>query len=59
MQIRAEKESDRVAVFEINAAAFPSNEEAELVNRLRKTADPIISLVAEEQRDVGYLRRIH
>lgn len=49
MHIREEKKSDQGVVYEVNAAAFPSNEEAELVNRLRKTADPIISLVAEEQ----------
>lgn len=49
MQIREERTSDQDAVYAVNTAAFPSNEEAELVNRLRKTADPIIFLVAERQ----------
>ncbi len=47
MQIRPETSADWPAVYAIHAAAFPTQAEAELVSRLRTTATPIISLVAE------------
>lgn len=47
MLIRAEKESDRAAVYRINATAFETRAEAELVETLRECVQPLISLVAE------------
>ena len=47
MRIRAEKENDRAAVYHINAAAFETRAEAELVETLRAGVQPLISLVAE------------
>ena len=47
MLIRAEKENDRAAVYQINAAAFETRAEAELVETLRVCVQPLISLVAE------------
>ena len=48
MEIRAEVEADRAAVRALNRAAFDSDAGADLVDALRKQADPCISLVAEE-----------
>jgi putative acetyltransferase len=48
MLIRAETSGDYATVYEINAAAFETTAEANLVEVLRKEAHPIISLVAEE-----------
>ena len=54
--IRAEQPQDRPAIFQINAAAFPSDGEARLVDRLRTQAGPIISLVAcEQERLLGHI----
>ncbi len=47
MLIRAEKESDRAVVYQINATAFETRAEAELVEALREGVQPLISLVAE------------
>jgi putative acetyltransferase len=46
--IRAEEERDVPAVYAVNAAAFGTTVEAELVNALRRQARPLISLVAED-----------
>lgn len=46
VQIRAESEKDKHAVFAVNAAAFPTDAEAKLVDSLRLSASPVISLVA-------------
>lgn len=48
MRIRKESSCDREAVYAINLAAFPTDAEAELVQRLQLTSNPLISLVAEE-----------
>ena len=45
--LRDETPSDLDAVFRVNAQAFESNAEAELVNLLRRHEKAIISLVAE------------
>ena len=45
--IRAERDTDRAAVHAVNAAAFPTALEADLVDALRRQAHPLISLVAE------------
>ncbi|MDP6651962.1 MAG: N-acetyltransferase, partial [Gammaproteobacteria bacterium] len=49
MNIRPEQDADKDAVYAVNAAAFPGNDEAELVNKLRESAQPLISLVAEDK----------
>ena len=45
--VRAEREDDHAAVHAVNAAAFESPFEADLVDRLRREASPVVSLVAE------------
>ena len=52
MLIRAEKENDQDAVFAVNASAFETQAEATLVDVLREQAQPIVSLVAEDQGNV-------
>ena len=52
MLVRAEKGSDRDAVRAVNLAAFDSPLEANLVDALRQQAQPLVSLVAEENADV-------
>lgn len=47
MLIRAERDTDHAAVHAVNAAAFPTPLEADLVDALREQAHPVISLVAE------------
>ena len=44
MRIRAEKENDRGAVYQINAAAFETRAEAELVETLRACVQPLINV---------------
>lgn len=46
MLIRAEERDDRQAVHAVNASAFETSAEANLVDVLREQARPIISLVA-------------
>ena len=41
--------TDLESVYGVNAAAFPTSAEAELVNRLRESTDSFISLVAEDK----------
>ena len=56
MTIRAETKDDFAAVQSINLSAFPEDGESRLVNRLRKNAQPIISLVAEvDGKLVGHI----
>ena len=50
--IRAEKPSDWRAVHALNTAAFAGAAEARLVDALRKRAQPLVSLVAEEDGTV-------
>jgi putative acetyltransferase len=56
MLIRAERDTDRAAVHAVNAAAFPTPLEADLVDALRRQAHLLISLVAE--RDGAILGHI-
>jgi len=49
MLIRKEDPNDYAAVHAVNAAAFETQAEANLVDILRKDAQPIVSLVAEEE----------
>lgn len=54
--IRLEKKSDCAAIHELNSLAFPSQAEANLVDRLRKEACPFLSLVADQKNSlVGHL----
>ena len=46
--LRDETDTDRGAVFALNTAAFATDAEARLVDALRVSADPLISLVAEK-----------
>jgi putative acetyltransferase len=56
IQIRSETDADKSAVFDVNVAAFPTDEEAKLVDTLRTSAGPYISLVAvEDQHVVGHI----
>ena len=56
MLIRDEKESDWTAVYQINAAAFETCAEADLVETLRACVQPLISLVAEvDSAVVGHI----
>ena len=54
--IRAERPGDMRAIHELLASAFPTDQEALLVQRLRQAGRVIISLVAEiEGRLVGHI----
>lgn len=48
MLIRLEEPKDQSAVYAVNASAFETPAEANLVDILRKEAHPVISLVAED-----------
>lgn len=47
MRIRLETEADFTAVEQITRSAFDEDAESKLIARLRKIANPVISLVAE------------
>lgn len=54
--IRIEREADFSAVYEINSKAFETTVEALLVNKLRKSGIPLISLVSElDDKLVGHI----
>lgn len=56
IDVRGERESDGASIFEIEAAAFERRNEANLVEALRRSADPYLALVAEERgRIVGHI----
>lgn len=44
--LRAEAAADRAAIFSVNSDAFPSDAEARLVDRLRESVSPFVSVVA-------------
>ncbi len=46
IEIRPERSEDYPAVFEVNAAAFDTEAEAELIEAVRPVAEPLVSLVA-------------
>ncbi len=56
MLVRDEKERDRSEVHALNLAAFDTPTEAVLVDRLRKEAQPVISMIAlDGERVVGHI----
>ena len=48
LTIRAERDSDQLAVFEVNREVFDTDTEARLVDALREEASPVPSFVAEQ-----------
>src|SRR5437867_4857527 len=50
--IRTEEEKDWAAVYALNAAAFETPAEANLVDALRQQAGPVVSLVADDNQTV-------
>lgn len=56
LAIRSEEKADHSRVFEILTAAFERSNEANLVEVLRSSAEPYISIVAEEDgRILGHI----
>ena len=56
MNIRFEQEPDAASVFRVNEQAFERPDEARLVERLRREADPYIGLVAaRDGKVVGHI----
>ena len=56
MLIRAERETDRDPVYDVNVSAFARPSEAKLVDALREQAEPVVSLVAEDSgQAVGHI----
>ena len=53
MSIRAEKKTDIKNIWQINAKAFEGEEEANLVNALRNSGTPYISLVYEKNNNLS------
>ncbi len=52
MKIRTEKTGDREAVHSVNVSAFKTSDEADLVDILREQAQPVVSLVAEDKKQI-------
>jgi len=52
LTVRAEAPDDQDAIRRVNRAAFPTAAEAQLVDALRREADPFVSLVAELDGDI-------
>jgi len=52
MLIRPERDSDKAAVYAVNASAFGTSIEADLVDRLRAQVPETISLVAEDREEI-------
>jgi putative acetyltransferase len=56
MNTRLEEEGDQEAVYAVNSAAFETNAEADLVNKLRAHDGPFVSLIAEiDEAIVGHI----
>jgi len=50
MNVRKEKDSDKDNIWKVNSEAFETEAEANLLNSLRDSEIPFISLVAEEDK---------
>lgn len=56
MVVRTERAQDRAGVRAVQAAAFPTAAEADLVDALRAQAHPLVSLVAEDGTElIGHI----
>jgi putative acetyltransferase len=55
MLVRVEEITDFDAVRQVNRLAFGSDTEGRIVDRIRKNANPVLSLVADEDGIVGHL----
>lgn len=56
MLVRLEEPKDWAAVHALNAAAFATTAEADLVDTIRRQVDPIVSLVAEhDEATIGHI----
>ena len=56
VKIRRENEGDEAAVQAVNESAFETSEEARLVAALREQAQPLISLVADDEgKIIGHI----
>jgi putative acetyltransferase len=56
MIIRSEQPKDYISIRSVNLTVFETPAEAELVDKLRKEAQPVISLVAEDNgKIVGHI----
>ncbi len=53
MQVRRERTGDAAAIHHVNQEAFANPAEARIVDLVRAQAEPIISLVAEEDGEVA------
>lgn len=52
VRIRSETESDIPTIHALNSAAFETELEADIVDAVRQTAQPIVSLVADRGGDI-------
>ncbi len=52
MAIRKEQDSDKESIWKVNAEAFETEAEANLVNALRDSGTPFISLLAEADEEI-------
>lgn len=52
MRIRAEREGDRDAAYQVNISAFETRFEAKLVDTLREQLRPVVSLVAQDNGQI-------
>jgi len=55
-RIRAQQPGDEAAIYSVNAAAFPSHDEAQLVERICQSGSALVSLLAEDE--VGVIGHI-
>ena len=55
MIVREAQDQDSAAIRQVVTAAFEQEEEADLIDALHAQADPLISLVAEDNEIVGHI----
>jgi len=55
MRIRPENAADVDSIRQVNRLAFGGNDEPRIVDRVRDSADPIVSLVADDDDVVGHI----
>ncbi|MBC8345966.1 MAG: N-acetyltransferase [Candidatus Marinimicrobia bacterium] len=52
MQIRPEKREDCIEISKLNDLAFGGTDEGKIIHGLRQNANPIISIIAEENSEI-------